>query len=157
MAQPISYIKKRELTEEEQKQQSLDQLTDSIAEHEQALEKAIGVLSELHGSGILEAAESLLKAKAKVAEIVLGQATRPEVTNMINNGMAAAGALAAIDPEQTAKVLGSVAKGLEEANQPQDKKVTVFSLMNALKDPDVNRAIGFGLRFLKGMGKGLGE
>lgn len=157
MAQPISFIKKRELTEEELKQQSLDQLTDYIAEHEQALEKALAVLSELHGSGVLDAAESLLKAKAKVAEVVLNQATRPEVTNMINNGMAAAGALAAIDPDQTAKLLGSVAKGLEEASGQQDKKVSVFSLMSALKDPDVNRAIDFGLRFLKGMGKGLGE
>ncbi len=27
--------------------------------------------------------------------------------------------------------------------------------MKVLKDPDINRAIGFGLHFLKGMGKGL--
>ncbi|MDR9856784.1 DUF1641 domain-containing protein [Paenibacillus sp. VCA1] len=157
MAEPISFIKKKALTEEEIKQQSLNQLKDSLAEHEQAIDKAIDVLSELYGSGVLEAAEALLKAKAKVAEIALYQLKRPEVTNMINNGMAAAGALAQIDPDQTAKLLGSVAKGLEEAGKPQDKKVTVFSLMSALKDPDVNRAIGFGLRFLKGMGKELGE
>ncbi|MCJ8013989.1 DUF1641 domain-containing protein [Paenibacillus sp. KQZ6P-2] len=157
MAEPISIIKKRVLSEEEVKQQSLDQLKDSVAEHEQAIEKAIAVLSELYGSGVLEAAESLLKAKAKVAEIALHQAKRPEMTNMINNGLAAAGALSAIDPDQTAKLLSSVAKGLEEAKEPQDKKLTMFSLMSTLKDPDVNRAISFGLQFLKGMGKGLGE
>ncbi|MGN7360166.1 DUF1641 domain-containing protein [Paenibacillus sp. SAF-054] len=157
MAEPISFIKKRELSEEELKQQSLDQLKDSIAEHELALEKAMAVLSELYGSGILEAAESMLKAKAKIAEIALHQVKRPEMTNMINNGLAAAGALSAINPDQTSKLLSSVAKGLEEASEPQDKKLSVFSLMSALKDPDVNRAIGFGLRFLKGMGKGLGE
>ncbi|GAB6991608.1 helical membrane plugin domain-containing protein [Paenibacillus pini] len=157
MAQPISFIQKRVLSEEELKQQSLEQLKSYIAENEQALEKAMSVISELHGSGILEAAESLLKAKAKVAEIALHQAKRPEMTNMINNGIAAAGALAAIEPEQTAKLLNSVAKGLEAANESQQQKVSVFTLMKALKDPDVNRAIGFGLRFLKGMGKGLGE
>ncbi len=27
--------------------------------------------------------------------------------------------------------------------------------MKVLKDPDINRAIGFGLHFLKGMGKGI--
>ncbi|MWV46948.1 DUF1641 domain-containing protein [Paenibacillus sp. HJL G12] len=157
MAEPISFIKKRELSEEELKQQSLDQLKDSIAEHELAIEKAMAVLGELYGSGILEAAESMLKAKAKIAEIALHQVNRPEMTNMINNGLAAVGALSAIDPDQTTKLLSSVAKGLEEANEPHDKKLSVFSLMSALKDPDVNRAIGFGLRFLKGMGKGLGE
>jgi uncharacterized protein YjgD (DUF1641 family) len=28
-------------------------------------------------------------------------------------------------------------------------------LIKSLKDPDVNRAVKFGLHFLKGMGKGL--
>ncbi|MDR0268232.1 DUF1641 domain-containing protein [Paenibacillus sp.] len=157
MAEPISLIKKRVLSEEELKQQSLNQLKDSVAEHEQAIDKAIDVLNELYGSGILEATESLLKAKAKVAEIALHQAKRPEVTNIINNGIAAAGALSAISPEQTTKMFSGIAKGLEEARKPQEKKLTVFSLMGALNDPDVNRAIGFGLQFLKGLGKELGK
>ncbi|BFH60860.1 DUF1641 domain-containing protein [Paenibacillus azoreducens] len=157
MAEPISMIKKRVLSEEELKQQSLEQLKDSVVEHEQAIDKAIDVLNELYGSGILEATEALLKAKAKVAEIALHQANRPEVTNIINNGIAAAGALSAINPEHTAKLLTGIAKGLEEAGKPQEEKLTIFSLLGALKDPDVNRAIGFGLRFLKGLGKELGE
>jgi uncharacterized protein YjgD (DUF1641 family) len=37
------------------------------------------------------------------------------------------------------------------------KKVSALALIKALNDPDVNRAIGFGLHFLKGMGKALEE
>ncbi|WP_027416984.1 DUF1641 domain-containing protein [Aneurinibacillus terranovensis] len=157
MAKPISMIKNREWNEEEKKQYSLTHLTNGLAENEEAIQKTIAIVRELHESGILDAAESMLKAKVSILEIILGQVERKEVTSMINNLMAAAGILTAIDPEQTKKLLTSVTSGLEEAKQKQDEKVRMFDLIKALKDPDMNRAIGFGLRFLRGLGKGLKE
>lgn len=47
---------------------------------------------------MLEAANSMLKAKEPIAKIVLGQVTREPVTNLINNMMGAAGALTELDP-----------------------------------------------------------
>jgi uncharacterized protein YjgD (DUF1641 family) len=157
MAKPISFIHKRVLTEEDKKEQSINHLTDDVAENEEALKKTLAIVRELHDSGILEAVESMLKAKGKITEIVLGQATRKEVTNIINNGMAAAGVLTELDPEQTKKLMTGVVNGLKEAKENQGKKVGVFDLMKALKDPDLNRAVGFGVNFLKGLGKGLKE
>jgi uncharacterized protein YjgD (DUF1641 family) len=157
MAKPITMIRKNQYSEEELKAQSLTRLTDELSKNDEALDKTIRIIGELHDSGILEAVESMLKAKAKIAEVALGQVTRKEVTNMINNAMGAAGVLTEIDPEQTKKLLASVASGLEEAKESSQKKVSVFALMKALKDPDVNRAIGFGMSFLKGLGKGLKE
>ncbi|MEM1504927.1 DUF1641 domain-containing protein [Domibacillus sp. 8LH] len=157
MASPIRTLKKREWSEEEKKQQSLHKLTDSLTENEEALQKTIAVVCELHDSGILEAAESMLKAKENIAEVALGQVSRKEVTSLINNVMAAAGILTAIDPEQTKKLLAGVASGLEEAKENNDQKVRLFDLIKALKDPDVNRAMNFGLHFLKGLGKGIKE
>ena len=48
---------------------------------------------------------------------------------------------------------------MEEGNQhlQSNKKVGILDLMKVLKEFDINRAIGFGLHFLKGMGKGLKE
>jgi uncharacterized protein YjgD (DUF1641 family) len=157
MGKPISAIKKREWNEEEKKQQSLNKLTDGLTENAEAIQKTMEIVRELHDSGILDAAESILKAKESVAEVVLGQVSRKEATSLINNLMAAAGVLTAIDPEQTKKLLAGVTIGLEEAKEKQDQKVGIFDLVKALKDPDMNRAIGFGLRFLKGVGKGLKE
>jgi uncharacterized protein YjgD (DUF1641 family) len=155
LAKPISRIKYKQLTEEEKKSESLNGLTDHLTENEEALQQTLAILAELHNSGILESAESLLKAKAKVTEIALEQVSRKEVTNMINNAMEAAGALSEIDPDQTKQLLSSVSKGLEEAKENKDQKVSLFTLMKALNDPDINRAVGFGLNFLKGLGKGL--
>ncbi|OES45676.1 DUF1641 domain-containing protein [Domibacillus iocasae] len=157
MASPITTLKKREWNEEEIKHQSLNKLTDSLTENEEALQKTMAIVRELHDSGILEAAESMLKAKENIAEVALGQVGRKEMTSLINNAMAAAGVLTAVDPEQTKKLLTGVAIGLEDAKEKQDQKVGMFDLVKALKDPDINRAINFGLHFLKGIGKGLKE
>ncbi|PEZ05484.1 hypothetical protein CN326_14700 [Bacillus sp. AFS018417] len=157
MAAPIKAIQKNELTEEEQKQQKLEDLKLLLVDNEEALNQMFNIVGELNDIGMLEAANSMLKAKEPIAKIVLGQVTREPVTNLINNMMGAAGALTELDPELTKKLIGSVLTGMDEGNQhlQSNKKVGILDLMKVLKDPDINRAIGFGLHFLKGMGKGL--
>lgn len=159
MAKPIQMIKKVELSEEEKKEQSLESLLSEVAENKDSLLDTLYLLQELHNSGILEAINSLVKAKEEVAKIAVGQMTREPVTNIINNAMAAGGALTELDPEMTKKLMGSVSKGLEKAEQglKSNSKVGILDLMKALKDPDLNRAIGFGLNLLKGVGEGLKE
>ncbi|PGU60723.1 hypothetical protein COD70_05100 [Bacillus cereus] len=159
MAAPIQAIQKQELTEEEMKQQKLEDLKELLANNEDALNQMFNIVGELNDIGILEAANSMLKAKEPIAKIVLGQVTREPVTNLINNMMGAAGALTELDPELTKKLVDSVLTGMDEGNQhlQSNKKVGILDLMKVLKDPDINRTIGFGLHFLKGMGKGLKE
>ncbi|PEF23633.1 DUF1641 domain-containing protein [Bacillus pseudomycoides] len=157
MAAPIKAIQKQGLTEEEQKQQKLEDLKELLANNEEALNQMFNIVGELNDIGMLEAANSMLKAKEPIAKIVLGQVTREPVTNLINNMMGAAGALTELNPELTKKLVGSVLTGMDEGNQhlQSNKKVGILDLMKVLKDPNINRAIGFGLHFLKGMGKGL--
>lgn len=159
MAKPIATIKKTVISEEDRQKHSLDQLSADLADNDAALKKTLELVRELHDSGILEAAHSMLKAKAEIAKIAVGQANRKPVTNMINNLMGAAGVLTEMEPELTKKLLSSVASGMEEAKGQLEtpKKVGIFDLLKIMNDPDINRAIGFGIRFLKGMGKGLKE
>ncbi|EJQ43347.1 hypothetical protein IEE_03525 [Bacillus cereus BAG5X1-1] len=159
MAAPIQAIQKQELTEEELKQQKLEDLKELLANNEDALNQMFNIVGELNDIGMLEAANSMLKAKEPITKIVLGQVTREPVTNLINNMMGVAGALTELNPELTKKLVGSLLTGMDEGNQhlQSNKKVGILDLMKVLKDPDINRAIGFGLHFLKGMGKGLKE
>jgi uncharacterized protein YjgD (DUF1641 family) len=157
MAVPIKAIQKHELTEEEQQQQKLEDLKALLANNEEALSQIFNIVGELNDIGMLEVANSMLKAKEPIAKIVLGQVTREPVTNLINNMMGVAGALTELDPELTKKLVSSVLIGMDEGNKnlQSNKKIGILDLMKVLKDPDINRAIGFGLHFLKGMGKGL--
>jgi uncharacterized protein YjgD (DUF1641 family) len=157
MAMPIKTIKRIELTEEQKKEQTLDSLLTEVVQTKDSLVETLDLLQELHNSGILDAINSLVKTKEEVAKIAVGQMTREPVTNMINNAMAAGGVLTQMDPEMTKKLMGSVAKGLERAEQGLQSNSTtgILDIMKALKDPDMNRAITFGLNLLKGIGEEL--
>lgn len=159
MASPITHLKKKQLSPDEIRHNKLKELESLLAEQDQALNKLLQITGDLNDAGILDAALAMVKAKEGITEIVVHQATREPVTNLINNMMSAAGALTAIDPAMTEKLAASVANGLKDAERERtnEKKVGIFQLMKSLKDPDINRSIKFGLNFLKGMGKSLGN
>jgi uncharacterized protein YjgD (DUF1641 family) len=157
MGKPITTIEKEELTQEQLKVEKLDRLVDDISMHSDGLKQTIELLQELHESGIMEIVVSLLRAKEKVAKIAIDQMVRPPVTNIINNGMAAAGALSEMEPTTTEKLVKSLSIGIKKAEVglTNGEKVGVFDLLKVLKDPDINRTLVFGLNLLKGMGEGL--
>lgn len=157
MAKAIVNIKKPVLSEEEKKTKKLDQLKTELAQNADGISDTLKLLQELHDSGILEAVQALVEAKEKVSKIALGQLTRPPVTNTINNAMAMAEAVSDIDPAMTKKLVSSLSNGLQKAEEglQKNEKVGLLDLYKAMNDPDINRAIGFGLNLLKGLGEGL--
>ncbi|ADP33197.1 DUF1641 domain-containing protein [Bacillus atrophaeus] len=157
MAIPISTIQKETKTEEQVKLEKLEELKALLAENEDSVSKTMKLMGELNSLGVFDAANSMLQAKEEIAKIALGQVSREPVTNLINTMMAAGGALTKADPAFTGKLLESVLAGTEQAQSflKEDKKVGVLDLLKAMNDPDINRAVGFGLQFLKGMGKEL--
>ncbi|MFE0503868.1 DUF1641 domain-containing protein [Peribacillus butanolivorans] len=158
MAAPITEIH-NPTTEEEIKLQKLEELKTLVTNNEDVLNNMFKILGELNESGVLEAANSMLQGKEQIAKIALQQVTRQPVTNLINTLMGATGALMNADAAQSTKLLNSALAGVDEANKflQTDKKIGVMNLMKTLNDPDINRAIGFGIHFLKGMGKELKE
>jgi uncharacterized protein YjgD (DUF1641 family) len=157
MAAPIKAIQKQVWTDEELKQQKLEDLKTLLTDNEEALNKILDIVGELNDIGVLEAVNAMLQAKEKIAKIALNQVTREPITNLINNLMGAAGALTNLDPELTKKLVSSVTLGLDEGSKhlQSHNKIGIFDLLKVLKDPDINRAIGFGIHFMKGLGKGL--
>ncbi|MCY8523661.1 DUF1641 domain-containing protein, partial [Bacillus atrophaeus] len=151
MAIPISTIQKETKTEEQVKLEKLEELKALLAENEDSVSKTMKLMGELNSLGVFDAANSMLQAKEEIAKIALGQVSREPVTNLINTMMAAGGALTKADPAFTGKLLESVLAGTEQAQSflKEDKKVGVLDLLKAMNDPDINRAVGFGLQFLK--------
>ena len=159
MAVPITGIKKQQLTEEQLKEQKLDNLKELLSDNEETVNQVFSIMAELNDIGALEAAMKLLEAKEEIAHVALGQLTRKPVTNIINNLMGVAGALTELNPETTTKLIEGLNAGVDEASKAleSNEKVSAFKLMKMLNDPDVNRALNFGVHFLKGLGKGLKE
>lgn len=159
MAVPITSIRMKEQTSEEAEQTTLAELQSLLAEQEQAIQKILELTSELDHAGILDAVHAMLKAKEEIAEIAVNQTSREPVTNLINHVMNASSLLTAIDPAVTAKMVASIKSGVHEAELygQNDEKIGMLDLIKSINDPDMNRAIKFGLHFLKGMGKELNK
>lgn len=156
MAAPITEIH-NPITEEDIKLQKIEELKMLVTENEDVLNSLFDILGELNDSGVLDAATSMLRGKEQIAKVALGQVTREPVTNLINTLMGATGALMKADTDQVTKLLNSALSGIDEGSKfiETDKKIGVMNLVKVLNDPDINRAIGFGVHFLKGMGKEL--
>jgi uncharacterized protein YjgD (DUF1641 family) len=159
MAIPITSINKTLLNEEQEKQQKLEDLKTLLTDNEDSLNKILDIVGELNDIGALEAVHSMLQAKEQIAKIALGQVTREPVTNLINNLMGAASSLTSLDPELTKKLASGITVGMNEGNDhlQSNKKISMFDLLKAVNDPDFNRALGFGIQFMKGLGRSLNE
>lgn len=157
MAAPINTIKKQVLTEEQVTEQKLENLKQLVSENDSAIQQIMQLIGELDSIGALDAANKMLEAKEDVANIALGQLTSKPVTNIINNMMGAAGALASLDPAVTTKLVASLMSGVDEANKAiaEQDKISKLKLIKMMNDPDVNRAMNFGIHFLKGLGSNL--
>ncbi|AMX84557.1 hypothetical protein GS3922_13395 [Geobacillus subterraneus] len=158
MAKPITAIQKRQMTEEEKRAEALAKLKAAVGDSEEAVRELLTLIEQLHESGLLEAANALLKAREDVAKIVVGQLNQKPVTTMVNHAFALAGLAASLDPERTAKLLEHIASGAIEAYEEtsvEPKKVGLFDLFKALNDPDINRAVHFFLSALKAIGQRL--
>ena len=85
LAEPITSIKRKELTPEEQQQQKLNELQTLISEQQQAINKMIEITAELDNAGVLDALTAMVKARDELAGIAVTQASREPMTNLINN------------------------------------------------------------------------
>ncbi len=159
MATPITSIKIKQLTPEEIQQEKILELQALLADQKDSINKIFEITADLDDSGILDAVKAMLYAKEDISEIAVNQAAREPVKNLINHVLTVAGMLTDIDPAVTIKLTNSVKSGLNEAELYEGNKqsVTILDLMKALKDPDINRSLKYGLNFLQGMGKGLDE
>lgn len=159
MAKPIQTIVKKELTEEQKKLQTLESLLSEVADNKESLVETLHLLKELQDSGILEILSGLLQTKEHTAKIAIDQLSRKPVTNIINNVMAAGGILVEMDPESTSKLAKSLTAGIQKAEQglQEDTTIGLIDLVKAIKDPEINRALRFGMNLLKGIGEGLKE
>ncbi|MBC1474570.1 DUF1641 domain-containing protein [Listeria grandensis] len=157
MAEPISKIRRVEKTDDQIKQDKMTAIKDQIATDDAAFMEVLELVKALHDSGALDMLNSALKAKEDIATTFLNEARKEPATNAINNLMMTSKLLTETKPEQTEKMLEGLANAQAKANESlkEDTTLGLFGLAKAMKDPDVNRALRYGLAFLKGVGQEL--
>ncbi|WP_018924286.1 DUF1641 domain-containing protein [Salsuginibacillus kocurii] len=155
MAKPITHIDKKELTEEEQRQQELEELQETLLENKEAITKTVELLGNLEKQGILNLLNGLVSEGDQVLRVLVQNLDKPENTQAIRNGLLMMSTLGLVNMKELEPILLKVNAGIERVgeNADTDESTGYLDMVRALKDPEVNRAVTLTLNFLKGMGE----
>src|SRR5699024_2692697 len=154
MANPITKIKKMELSEQEVKDNNISEVIDRISENKEAILKSIEFLATLHESGVLEILNALTKQKDEAIANVVKQANKPEYATILENLSDLFLMNGELPVDELNDFSKKVTQGLQDVNTMEtDKSTSYMDLFKALKDPEINRSVTMLLTFLRGMGK----
>lgn len=159
MAEPITSIQWKQQTLEESQSEKIAELQSTVAKQQEALNKLVEITGELDDAGILDAVKASVQAKDDLTQIAVKQLSREPILNLLKHVLNTSEALSSIDAEKSKKLIEGFKSGLSEAELADGNglEVGLFDLLRALNDPDINRAVKFGLNFLKGLGKSLDD
>ncbi|MGF1469762.1 MAG: DUF1641 domain-containing protein [Sandaracinaceae bacterium] len=129
---------------------ALETLVDALEAAPGLVATAVDAVDELaaeaarQGVGLEALFEQLLRTMQGLTRF----ATSPEVQEFLGSDMMSEGALA---------TLSEAARSLAAARAETERRVGVLGAIGALRDPEVQRAVGFAVTFAKGFGRVFGE
>lgn len=157
MAEPISTIRDTTKSPEELEKERLAQMKADIVEENSGFLEMVETVKLLQESGALEALNSAIKARGDITKTFLNEWRKEPMTNAINNMMISSKLLTDAKPEQTEQMIANLKNAARQAEESAKREeiMGMLAMMKALKDPDVNRALRYGITFLKEIGQTL--
>lgn len=156
MAERISSPKIRRLqkSEEQIKIESLNEVTNAIAENKDSILKAIKLVKALDDAKVLDLLNGAVRGRQVIINKFAVELNKDIYTGLLSNMASLVFLLGELNVKDLSAFLAKVNKGLHVANQASgNAKTTVRSLMGVLKDDDMNRSLTYMLNMLKGMSR----
>lgn len=154
MAKAIQQIERTPVAPEVKESQDKESILAALFERREAIEKSIHFLQRMDDRGLLDFMTALVGQGDKVMGVVARELNKPTNSTMLVHFVKLAEMIGELDIEKAQPLIQRVNRGLEKAETAAEsgETTTVFDLLKALKDPDINRAITSLLGFLKGAG-----
>ncbi|WDL95883.1 DUF1641 domain-containing protein [Alicyclobacillus sp. ALC3] len=157
MARATMEIAKPEVTPEEARAHVLARIEEALAKHEGGFVQWLELMDELHEKGLLDIVTALLRRGDRVLEIVVRVAEEPGGLALIKNAIALVQGMGQLDTQALGDLFGKVNAGLRGMTASDRPEVTgAWSVMQAMRDPDVSRGLSLAFGFLKGLGQAAG-
>lgn len=154
MAERITKINRIQKSEEQIKQENLDEVTAAIADNKDSILKAINLISTLDDAKLLDALSGAVKGRGVIANKFAVELNKEQYTGLISNMASLVFLLGDLDVDDLSTMLNKVNKGLRVANQANpNQKTSITGLMGILKDDEMNRSLTYMLNLLKGMSR----
>jgi uncharacterized protein YjgD (DUF1641 family) len=154
VAKPITSIQSLPIDPIRQREDYKNELVDSLLERKESIELLIDLIEKLDERGILDLLNGLFGQGDKVMGVVMRELNKPGVSDTLDHLMNLVSMIGKLDTNKLVNLTEHINTGLKMAEEAIDggKTTSVFDLVLALKDPDVNRAVTTLIAFLKGAG-----
>lgn len=160
MAQAITRINKKVPNKAEEREQSIQQILEKVAENRETIFIALDVFKGMSDAGLLQIADGILKNRQKVGKIAITQMNQPGVHHLVKNIIQGLKFLGSLDPGQVETLLNGLkglARGLERGMNEAggEKAPSLWTMLKDARDPEIRASLNLFMNFLKGMGEEL--
>lgn len=154
MARPITQIEPRPVDPVKQRNDKKNELIDAMLERKASIETLMDLVGKLEDRGILDLLNGLVGKGDKVLGVAMHELNKPGVSDTLDHLMNLGALISKVETKKLAGLADRINKGIEMAETAAEsgEKTSLFDLLAALKDPDVNRAVTTLIGFLKGLG-----
>ena len=154
MADPITKIIPETVDPEVVRENDKEALLTALLERKESVEGFIEIIEKMDERGLLDLVNGLLGQGEKVLAIAAKELNKPNVTDTLDHLMNLASMVGHLNTEKLKGLADQVNAGLDSAEEVVNSgaRTSLFDLMKALKDPEINRSITALLGFLKGAG-----
>lgn len=154
MAEPISNIKRIQLSEEEVKRKNLNEVLEAVSANKESVIKALNLATPLDDNGMLDFLNALIKQKEEGLNNIFTELNKDKYANALENASELLFLLGDINLDHAREFTGKVNAGMQEALMTDTEEKTSYTgMLKALKEPEINRSITMLLMFLRGMGR----
>ncbi|MFC4618850.1 DUF1641 domain-containing protein [Camelliibacillus cellulosilyticus] len=154
MAKAITQIERFTVDPDDVRIQDKEALITALLERKQSMEALIELVEHLDDRGILDLLNGLLGKGDEVLAIAMKELNKPSLSDTLDHFMNLAALVSRLETKKLVDLAGHINHGMATAEKmvASGAKTSLFDLLSALKDPDVNRAITAMIGFLKGVG-----
>jgi uncharacterized protein YjgD (DUF1641 family) len=122
-------------------------------------ENLTAILDALEEAGVLTFLRALMEQRAPIARRLITRLDTPPTKRGVKNLLTGVMALGALPEDSGARIGAAVVRGLETGRQaaeaPRADRLSLWTLVRLMRDPEIARAVHYLAGFLKGIGIAL--
>ena len=158
MAKAVTKIQPILKTQEQEREEALQDLADWLVEHREDLQSFLDLISALKASGLLAMVTALLTNGQEIVKIIVDQTKQPSYAGGIKNVIALIQGFGALDASMLTELMGSLVAMSHHVDLADSPKVAgVWSTLQAVRDPDVAKGFSAALGLMRALGLGIRE
>ncbi|WYP25172.1 DUF1641 domain-containing protein [Alkalihalobacillus sp. FSL W8-0930] len=155
MAKATTTIKRRSISDEELREQELQEIQQLLVQHKDAISETFEIIQHMQDRRILPMLTALFSEGDKVLDILMRTIDNPETASSLKNMLLMAGVLGRLNVEQLEPLVLKINQGIARVAdfEKNGEQPHALSLAKAIMDPEFRQALHVGVAFMKGLGE----